>query len=211
MTALAMQRYAWDPENGAWDADLDTGNAWLREDRPIPVCNPIFRYLSFGSEPLPTWYSNPRDIYLRNDEHPMAGQRYTPLTDHAVALRSFATFPAAVTMWFDFSDSTSGTPLNLLGITVWDVMRCLHSKYVLYFSFPQHNADFYNHHSLDFELSIHDLVRLLRGPFTDLFKRNRPSPDFLGDLQRFSTPRGLWSATYVLVKSSHHSVSTLIV
>ena len=128
MMTLAMERYNWDSENGAWDIDLVLETAWLREDRPIPVCNPIFRYLAFGTEPLPTWFSNPRDIYLRNDDYTDPETKYSSLTHHAVALRSFATFPAVVTMWFDFNDATRGTPLNLLGVTVWDVMRCLHAK-----------------------------------------------------------------------------------
>ena len=134
MVASAIHRYGWDPENGAWDIDLDADTAWIRGDRPIPVCNPIFKYLSFGHDPLPTWFSNPRDLYLRNDSR-SEELRHTPLACHAVALRSFAAFPAVTTMWFDFSDPTRGTPSNLSGVTVWDAMRCLHSKYALFSSY----------------------------------------------------------------------------
>jgi hypothetical protein len=48
--------------------------------------------------------------------------------------------------------------------------------------------------SLDRELSVTELLDLLSGPFADIF-RHKPSSNFVGDLERFSTLRGLWSAT----------------
>lgn len=48
--------------------------------------------------------------------------------------------------------------------------------------------------SMDRELSVTEILALLSGPFADIF-RDRSSSDFIGDLERFSTLRGLWSAT----------------
>lgn len=52
-------------------------------------------------------------------------------------------------------------------------------------------------YSLDRELSISELIQFLNpgGPFSELFAE-RPYANFVRDLERLSTLRGLWSETY---------------
>jgi hypothetical protein len=49
---------------------------------------------------------------------------------------------------------------------------------------------------MDRELAISELLEFVskNGPFADIC-RNRPTSNFVADLERFSTLRGLWSAT----------------
>ena len=48
--------------------------------------------------------------------------------------------------------------------------------------------------SLDVQLTIPMLLDLLTGPFQELV---RPSRNFVEDIRRYSTLRGLWTAWYV--------------
>ncbi|GJE90078.1 hypothetical protein PsYK624_062010 [Phanerochaete sordida] len=175
---LAMRKYNWDPEEGAWDAMLDPEDAreWTVPGHPIPIFNPIFQDIKFKSEHLPPWFHDPYDAKFRVND-PDAPLTYVrQLSAHPVAIRSLATFPSV--RHIKFHAITLGHEhlfRNLMGLTVWDIVRGFQSD-------------------LDRELSITELLNLLSGPFADIF-RDRSSSDFIGDLERFSTLRGLWSAT----------------
>ena len=126
-----MQLYGWDPENGAWDAEFDDISAveWTAHDRPTPVCSPVFKHVAFGKQPLPSWYTDLHDVYMRNDRPTMLGRNRKTLADHLVAARSLATFPAVKRMWFH-SSVYGMIPDSIYGVTVWDVVRTIHSRCV---------------------------------------------------------------------------------
>lgn len=138
-----MHLYGWDPEDGAWDADFDDEHApeWVAEGRPTPVCSPVFRFISFGDRPLPSWYTDPLDARFLCDYASPRTDRSSFLTDHIVAARSLATFPGVKRIWYDFNNVAYGIPpSNMLGVTVWDVVRCIqHESVPPSYGFRQRN------------------------------------------------------------------------
>lgn len=191
----AVERYGWDPEEGPWDANFDELYAveWTQNTRPIPRFNSIFRYVKFKSQHLPPWFHDPHDAKFRVLEPDVATTYQRPLSKHPIAIRSLATFPSVRRLRFgSFTFAHEHRFENVLGITVWDVLRGFQSEYVRHF--VRICAVLISIASMDRELTISELLALLNGPFSDIF-HHKPSSDFVMDLERFSTLRGLWSAT----------------
>ena len=124
---IASRLYGWNPENGPWDTDLSQGDIWGMLYMPGPIFSPVFKNIGFGTEPIPTWYTDLRDIYLWNDDALLWTRRRTPAMDHPIAMRSFACFPTLALMVLDLVDDDVTMPSNIQGVTVWDIVRCIHS------------------------------------------------------------------------------------
>ncbi|KAI0338211.1 hypothetical protein BDW22DRAFT_1363084 [Trametopsis cervina] len=170
----AMKLYKWDPEEGAWDASFDEQNAeeWTREDRPIPVCNTVFGEIEFLQDPMPVWVKL-NEARLRSLSPSGFGSW---VISHLVAARSFATFPTVRQMRFHYNNFSYGSKAyNAVGVTVWNVLQAIQFD-------------------LDQVLTIPELLDLLSGPFSGIV-RTQPRRDFVRDLERFSTLRGLWSSS----------------
>lgn len=127
----AVRRYGWDPEEGPWDVHLDELDAveWTQDDRPIPIFNYILRHVKFKSQHLPPWFHDPRDAKFRALEADAATTYQRPLSTHPVAIRSLATFPSVRRLRFHtFTFAHEHRFENILGITVWDVLRGFQSE-----------------------------------------------------------------------------------
>ena len=160
--------------------------------RPIPIFNHIFQHVKFKSQHLPPWFYDPHDAKFRALNSGTTPTFQRPLSAHPVAIRSLATFPSVRRLHFQpFTFAHEHRFENVVGITVWDVMRGFQSEYVLYKFLGDFTDDRF---SMDRELSISELLSLLSGPFADIF-HNKSSSHFVQDLETFSTLRGLWSAT----------------
>ena len=129
----AMDLYHWDPDDGPLDVDItgtsDMQAGWLAAGQPRPIPNDVVKYVTFGKDAMPVWYTDLHDVYLYNDHATSTQLRHTPLAEHPVAARSFMTFPTLSSMHVDFQDKRSRIPYNPnAGVTVWDVMRCMHAE-----------------------------------------------------------------------------------
>ena len=130
---LTIRRYNWDPE-APWDANFDENNAveWVLESRPIPVFNHIFQHVKFKSQHLPPWFNDPHDAKFRALAPDTTPTFQRPLSAHPVAIRSLATFPSVRRLHFHpFTFAHEHRFENVVGITVWDVIRGFQSEYAL--------------------------------------------------------------------------------
>ena len=124
-----MEKYDWDPEDGAWDANFDLENAveWTMPGRPEPVFTHIFKYVKFKSQHLPPWFRDPHDAKFRREGTDVEYQR--AMTSHPVAVRSLATFPSVRRLGFrGFTLNYEYRMDNALGITAWDVLKAFQSE-----------------------------------------------------------------------------------
>ena len=126
-----MLAYDWDPEDGAWDTNSNTESAeeWLGPDRPIPVFNRTLQHIKFKAQHLPPWFHDPHDAKFRieDPDEPVTFAR--ALAQHPVAIRSLATFPSVQNLGFlGFSLGHEHGFGNVLGLTVWDIVRGFQSE-----------------------------------------------------------------------------------
>ena len=124
--AQAMRLYDWDPEEGPWDIALEeVALEWTYPDRPIPICNTIFRHIGFSRTPIPPWYTASTDPHLITYPSTVAIAKDW-IAAHPVASRSFATFPTVRQMRIHYHGTTFGSPAQgATGTTVWDVSRSI--------------------------------------------------------------------------------------